>query len=81
MTVITELMRRVPHLLKTCVLHGIIGADCGRLRCVNKDSSVVALEALKSYSLKLEGEIKDSDISGAKLLRTTCLHTLTVKLT
>lgn len=69
---------RVPHLLDACVHNGATAVRT--LRLVNKDLSVVALQALRSYTLTLEGGGMDTNVEGASLLQKTQLQRLNIKL-
>lgn len=71
-------MEHVPPLLDACLLDKVEAVRSMRL--VKKEASRVALLALKSYNLKLEGSAKDTNVSGARLLQHTHLQHLSVRL-
>lgn len=72
------LFERVPHLLDACVEDET--AAVRTLRLVSKQASQVALRALRSYTLKLEGKASDTNVNGSRLLRGTHLTSLSLQL-
>lgn len=79
-----SLLERVPALLEACI------EDTGDfslqrssniqiLRLVSKDSSRYALSAVKVFSLKLMGQLRDTNIAGTRLLQQTHLYNLQVR--
>lgn len=76
---LVEVLEIVPMLLHMCDLSSY---DVVRLmRLVNKEASRVALLALNTYSLCLQGDSTDTNVSGSSLLRQADLHFLDVHLT
>lgn len=73
-----DLLQRVPQLLDACVQDSI--RLLRSLRLVSKEASKVALLALRSYTLTLKGDAKDSNVNGARLLSHTHLETLDLHL-
>lgn len=72
------LLEQIPTLLHMCVGDEI--AVLKVLRLVGKRFSKIALKALKTYTLTLTGSSKDTNVSGARLLRHTQLQALNVSL-
>lgn len=75
---LVTLLRHVPPLLEACICDK--SSALRNIRLVNKEASLVAFQALRSYTLTLRGDARDSDSRGACLLRLTCLRNLTVRL-
>lgn len=75
---LVALLEHVPPLLDACLLDNV--AAVRRMRLVKKEASRVALLALKSYTLKLKGSAKDTNVGGARLLQHAHLQHLTVQL-
>lgn len=73
-----ELLEQVPPLLEACIDDNVEALRT--LRFVSKEASRVAMLALKTYTLTLKGDAKDTNLCGARLLRTARLATLTVHL-
>lgn len=75
------LWTRVPLLLEACVCDEVEALR--RLRLVSKEASRTALSGLKSYTLKLCTDTRNTDsmivqVSGARLLRQAKLKTLEI---
>lgn len=70
---------RVPSLLDSCVCANMYGMR--DLRLVNKAASKAALRALRSFTLKLNGDKMDTNVSVACLLQGAHLKNLIVNTT
>lgn len=75
---LSSLLGKVPHLLDACVSHNSVALPS--LRLVNREASNVALLALRSYTVRFEGETTDTNLGGASLLQRTHLQHLNVRL-
>lgn len=79
-TDLVSLLEHVPILLNACLCGYNTIPDLRNMRLVSKEAGRVALLALTSYTLKLEGDAKDTNISGVRLLQHTRLKHLSVHL-
>lgn len=76
------LLAHVPPLLEACTSDQTPAVRTLRLVC--KEASRTALLGLRSYKLRLlnnSAKIMDTNVNGARLLRTVQLHSLQVSLT
>lgn len=71
-----SLLEQAPPLLDACISGDI--AALREVRLVSKEASRVALLGLKSYTLNLKGAATDTNVGGARLLRSTRLMKLSV---
>lgn len=73
-----ELLQHVPELREACI--GDDPIQIRTMRLVSKEASRIALSGLRSYNVEFLDTIKDTNVNGFKLMKHTCLQTLTVSL-